>query len=88
MTFCPTKVQRFTATKVEKADHERLAVRRIDVVDENGVIRMILASSTPPQIVDGIHYKRTFPVSGITLLTATATSVVATASPTLKERQP
>jgi hypothetical protein len=54
-------------TKVQKVDQERLVVRRIDVVDENGVIRMVLAAPTPPPIIDGIQYKRAFPVSGITI---------------------
>jgi hypothetical protein len=54
-------------TKVEKVDQERLVVRRIDVVDENGVIRMTLAAPTPPPIVDGIQYRRAFPVAGLTI---------------------
>lgn len=54
-------------TKAQKVDQERLTVRRLDVVDENGVIRMILGAPTPAPIVDGVQYKRTFPVAGITL---------------------
>lgn len=54
-------------TKVEKVDQERLVVRRIDVVDDNGVIRMTLAAPTPPPIVDGIQYRRAFPVAGLTI---------------------
>jgi len=54
-------------TRVAKVDHERLAVRRLDVVDENGVIRMTLAAPTPLPIMDGIQYKRAFPASGLTI---------------------
>jgi hypothetical protein len=54
-------------TRVEKVDQERLTVRRLDVVDENGVIRMVLAAPTPPPIVDGIQYRRAFPVSGLVI---------------------
>jgi len=58
-------VDRNPQTRVAKVDHERLAVRRLDVVDENGVIRMTLAAPTPQPVVDGIQYKRVFPVSGL-----------------------
>jgi len=51
--------------KLDKVDHDRLAVRRLDIVDEKGVIRMTLGSPTPAPIVDGIQYKRAFPVSGL-----------------------
>ena len=54
-------------TKAQKVDHERLVVRRIDVVDENGTIRMMLAAPTPPPILDGIQYRRVFPVAGMVL---------------------
>src|SRR5690349_7980409 len=53
-------------TRVNKVDHERLAVRRIDVVDDKGVIRLVLSAPTPPPIIDGVQYKRAFPVSGLT----------------------
>lgn len=52
-----------TATKV---DHERLTVRRLDVVDDNGVIRVVLAGEVPEPIIDGIQYKRAFQPAGIT----------------------
>lgn len=48
-------------------DYERLVVRRLDVVDENGVIRMVLAAPTPAPILDGIQYRRAFPISGLTI---------------------
>jgi hypothetical protein len=57
-------------TKVEKVDHDRLRVHRVDIVDETGVVRMILGAPTPPPILGGIQYKRAFPVSGITLYDA------------------
>ncbi len=60
-------VTRSPETRVEKVDRERLTVRRVDIVDANGTIRMTLAAPTPQPIVDGIQYKRTFSVSGITL---------------------
>ncbi|HVV98058.1 MAG TPA: hypothetical protein VHC92_13035 [Rhodanobacteraceae bacterium] len=54
-------------TKVGKVDKDRLVVHRIDVVDDDGTIRLTLASPTPPPIIDGIQYKRAFPASGITV---------------------
>jgi len=54
-------------TRVDTVDHERLAVRRIDIVDENGTIRMSLASPTAEPIIDGIQYRRAFPVNGLTV---------------------
>src|ERR1700722_2102894 len=54
-------------TKAAKVDQERLTVRRLDVVDENGTIRMTLGSPTPQPIVDGLQYKRVFPVSGLVI---------------------
>jgi hypothetical protein len=50
-------------TKAEKVDHERLTVRRLDIVDEKGTIRM----PAPQPIIDGIQYKRVFPASGLIL---------------------
>lgn len=55
------------STRVEQVDHQRLVVRRIDVVDEQGVVRLSLAAPTDPPIVDGIRYRRAFPVSGLTI---------------------
>jgi hypothetical protein len=53
--------------KAAKIDQERLTVRRLDVVDENGTIRMTLGSPAPQPIVDGLQYKRVFPVSGLVI---------------------
>ena len=57
-------------TRVEAVDQERLVVRRIDVVDENNVIRLSLASPTPAPIIDGIQYRRAFPVAGMVVFDA------------------
>jgi hypothetical protein len=54
-------------TKAVKVDEERLTVRRLDIVDANGTIRMTLGSPTPSAIIDGIQYKRVFPVSGLVI---------------------
>mgnify|MGYP007086361743 CR=1 FL=1 len=54
-------------TRVAAPDHDRITARRIDIVDENGVIRMTLSGQTPAPIIDGIQYKRAFNVSGLIL---------------------
>jgi hypothetical protein len=54
-------------TKAVKIDQERLTVRRLDVVDESGTIRMTLGAPTPLPIIDGVQYKRAFPVSGLVI---------------------
>lgn len=51
----------------DEVTHEHLVVRRIDIVDGKGVIRMTLAGELPNPVVDGIEYKRNGPVSGIIL---------------------
>jgi hypothetical protein len=58
-------LSRSPQTRVTKVDHERLTARRVDIVDESGVIRMTLAAPTPSPIMDGIQYRRAFPVSGL-----------------------
>lgn len=50
---------------VDGVDRERLRVRRIDVVDEEGVIRMTIAGVLPDPVVDGVQYERDVTVSGI-----------------------
>jgi hypothetical protein len=60
-------VTRTPQTRVKKVDRERLTVRRVDIVDEAGVIRMTLAAPTPPPIVDGIQYGRAFALSGLVI---------------------
>lgn len=54
-------------TRVEKPDQERITARRIDIVDDNGVIRMTLSGQTPAPIIDGLQYKRAFNVAGMVL---------------------
>ena len=41
-------------TRVAAPDHDRITARRIDIVDENGVIRMTLSGKTPAPIIDAI----------------------------------
>lgn len=54
-------------TRVASVDQDRLTTRRIDIVDEDGTIRMTLSAATPAPIIDGIQYKRAFNVSGLIL---------------------
>lgn len=63
-------LSRAPQTRVESPDHDRLTARRIDIVDENGVIRLTLAGATPGPIIDGIEYRRAFNVAGITVYDA------------------
>jgi hypothetical protein len=44
-------------TRVVTPDHHRIIARHIDIVDVDGTIRMTLAGTTPPPIIDGIQYK-------------------------------
>lgn len=60
-------LSRSPEVRVDKVDHHRLAVRRLDIVDEKGVIRLSLGAPAPAPIIDGIQYKRTFSVSGLTI---------------------
>ncbi len=60
-------VSRSPQTSVEAPDSERITARRIDIVDEKGVIRMTLSGQTPAPIIDGIQYKRAFNVAGMVL---------------------
>ncbi|MDQ2702173.1 MAG: hypothetical protein M3Y70_05040 [Pseudomonadota bacterium] len=57
-------------TRVDAVDHERISAKRIDIVGDDGVIRMTLSANTPPPIIDGIQYKRAFGVSGLILYDA------------------
>jgi hypothetical protein len=62
----------FNASGAEPAakvtDH--ITARRIDIVDDKGVVRMILAAPTPDPVVGGKVYKRAFPVAGMVLFDA------------------
>jgi hypothetical protein len=57
-------------TRVETVDHDRITARRIDIVGDDGVIRMTLSAKTPAPIIDGIQYRRVFDVSGLILYDA------------------
>ncbi|WP_322309771.1 hypothetical protein [Sphingopyxis sp.] len=57
-------------TRVETVDHDRITAKRIDIVGDDGVIRMTLSAKTPAPIVDGIQYRRVFDVSGLILYDA------------------
>ena len=52
-------------TRVDSIDHERITAKRIDIVGDDGTIRMTLSADTPPPIIDGIQYKRAFGVAGM-----------------------
>ena len=54
-------------TRIAAPDQDRITARRIDIVDENGVIRMTLSGQTPAPIIDGIQYRRVFNVAGMIL---------------------
>lgn len=60
-------VTREPETRVAAPDHDRITARRIDIVDEDGTIRMTLAAPTPPPVIDGIQYRRAFDVGGLVL---------------------
>ncbi len=60
-------LNRNAPVRVEAVSHDRISTRRIDIVDENGTIRMTLSAPTPEPIFDGIQYRRAFPVSGLTI---------------------
>lgn len=52
---------------VDHVDHETLRVRRIDIVDAAGVIRMTLAGDLPNPVIDGVEWRRSTPVGGLML---------------------
>lgn len=56
--------------RVDMIDHERITAKRIDIVGDDGIIRMTLSAKTPPPIIDGIQYKRAFGVAGMILYDA------------------
>jgi hypothetical protein len=60
-------VTRSPEVKVDKVDHDRIAVHRIDVVDSKGVIRATLAAQDPLPVIGGVQYKRVFPAAGLIL---------------------
>ncbi|HIE1101104.1 MULTISPECIES: hypothetical protein [Stenotrophomonas] len=60
-------VDKAPQTRVEAPESDRITARRIDIVDDKGVIRMTLSGKTPAPIIDGIQYKRAFNVAGMVL---------------------
>ena len=60
-------VTRSPVVRVDKVDQDRLAVHRIDIVDDKGVIRATLGASLPEPVIDGVQYKRIFPAAGLLL---------------------
>jgi hypothetical protein len=56
--------------RVDTVDHERITAKRIDIVGDDGTIRMTLSANTPPPIIDGLQYKRAFDVAGMILYDA------------------
>ncbi|WP_411852674.1 hypothetical protein ACLB90_01665 [Stenotrophomonas sp. LGBM10] len=60
-------VSRTPETTIAVPDTDRITARRIDIVDDNGVIRMTLSGRTPAPIIDGIQYRRAFNVAGMVL---------------------
>jgi hypothetical protein len=59
---------------------------RIDVVGEEGAIRMVIASPAPPPIVDGVHYARSSKYRASPSMTKTAASAPTQASRTFTVR--
>lgn len=51
--------------RVDKVDAERITTRRIDLVDDDGTIRVIVASPLPDPVIDGIAYQRSVDVHGM-----------------------
>lgn len=58
------------AAKPEAVDHDHLAVHRIDIVDDKGVVRLTIAAPTPDPVSQGKVLHRAFPVSGIVIFDA------------------
>lgn len=51
--------------KFDKVDSERIVTRRIDLVGEDGVVRLTLGAPLPNPVVDGVEYRRDRPVNGL-----------------------
>lgn len=65
--FAAAPAAQAPAAKPEAVDRERLAVHRLDIVDDKGVVRLSIAAPTPDPIIGGKVYPRAFPVSGIVI---------------------
>jgi len=62
-----TMTDRNPQLKFEKLDKERIVTRRIDLVDDDGIVRLTLGAPLPNPIIDGIEYSRSRPVNGLML---------------------
>lgn len=51
----------------DKVDSDRIVTRRIDLVGDDGVVRLTLGAPLPNPVVDGVEYKRARPVNGLIL---------------------
>lgn len=51
--------------RFEEVDEDRIVTRRIDLVDEKGVVRVTLGAPLPNPVVDGIEYSRSRAVNGM-----------------------
>lgn len=51
--------------KFDKVDSDRIVTRRIDLVGEDGMVRLTLGAPLPNPVVDGVEYKRDRPVNGM-----------------------
>jgi hypothetical protein len=49
---------------------DRLTAHRLDIVDGNGVSRLVLSAPTPDPRIDGVRIPRRYPVSGIAIYDA------------------
>jgi hypothetical protein len=64
----------FEARAIHKLAHsETLSLRRLDIVDEHGTSRVILAAPAPPPMRFGKTGKRDGPVSGVLIVDASGT---------------
>lgn len=62
-----TMTDRNPQLRFEKLDEERIVTRRIDLVDDEGVVRLTLGAPLPNPVIDGIEYSRSRPVHGLML---------------------
>lgn len=60
-----TMTDRNPQLRFEKPDKERIVTRQIDLVDEEGVVRLTLGAPLPNPVIDGIEYSRSRPVNGL-----------------------
>lgn len=51
--------------KFDKVDMDRIVTHRIDLVDDDGIVRLTLGAPLPNPVVDGVEYSRDRPVNGM-----------------------